>query len=832
MNLLIVLPLLLLSILGSPPFQVVPPDTGGGAGAGAPADTAPPIDTAPPPVLVAPPGLQMTARAGLDGVARVGTWVPLEVEITNQGDDLQGEIQVRIEDARRQGVYGRAPTLYTLPVDLPHKSHKRLAMEILFPSTSNRPQVTLVSAGQPVIQQDVGMVRVALGDFLCGVLSRDPQTFDFLASLELTGPQRRVRLAHLAEAQMPERAQLLSSLDCLIVHNAQSVSLRPEQIEALRVWVGAGGLLVGVGGATWQKTLGPLPDDLLAVRPIELATLDSLHGLVDLTGQAPTEPGPWLVSRGRADGTVIAQQDGVPLIVGRKQGQGSVFYLAFDPTAPALAAWPGQAFVWRYLLAHASVDSGVGATLARPSQRWGRLPRAALSDFDSLPQPKFEWGVAGLALYAVAIGPLSFLALRRARRPLLALAGVPLVALLATALLVGIVNANRAGDLAVTRATVMRSVGGELAYSRSYVSVYARRAGTYTLQAPPGGLMFGLYYPFPMRSYTDTPEWALNVAEGFEPRVRDLELTHGSLATFAIDQQLNLGGRLDAELVADGDQVVGTVTNRFGQRMRSVVLLLDLQVVYPLGDLEPGETRSVALDVPQIASLGYGVPNGLASQIYPGWTAARSEDSSRRDLLESIFTSRYYALRMDMSGLSVVGWLERSPAELSASGVRISSVDHTLFVSALPLTLAEDYEGYLPPSLLARQHLTVAPVGQQDFGSYTLASGESVSVQFSLPMRRDRVDVQSLTVNLEAQSTTNLDGPLTSMGHLSFFDWPTATWRDWEAHFGETRVDLPDRFISAAGDIRVRYTFQPPDGSNVSQIRLNRFDVSGQVRAL
>ena len=74
---------------------------------------------------------------------------------------------------------------------------------------------------------------------------------------------------------------------------------------------------------------------------------------------------------------MVAQQDGVPLVVGRKQGQGTVFYLAFDPTAPVLSSWAGQPYIWRYMLAHASVDTGVGSTLARPYMRWGRLPRAA-----------------------------------------------------------------------------------------------------------------------------------------------------------------------------------------------------------------------------------------------------------------------------------------------------------------------------------------------------------------------------------------------------------------------------------------------------------------------
>src|SRR5579884_24709 len=814
---------LLATLVGGPWLQVAQQSGPNGPGQQSPAGGGP----APQP---APTGLQMNARAGLDGIARVGAWVPVEVEFTNQGDDVEGEVQVRVEDARRQGVYGRAPTVYTLPVSLPPRSHKRLLMDVLFPSDTNQLKATLVSNGKELVTQDISVTRAALGDFICGVISRDPQAFDFLPSLDLNGPQRRVRLARLDPVEVPDRAQLLSSLDCLILSNAQSSSLRPEQLEALRVWVGAGGLLIAVGGPTWQKTLAPLPDDLLAAHPTELATVDRLDGLVELTGQAPTHPGPWLISRGRASGTVVAQQDGIPLIVGRKQGQGTIFYLAFDPSSQALGSWPGQPFIWRYLLAHASVDTGVGSTLARPYMRWGRLPRAALGDFDSLPEPDFNWAVWGLLLYALIIGPVCFLFLRRVDRPLLALLTVPGLALGTSALFVLLVAAEREGDLAATKATVIRGVGS-LAFSRTYVSVFARHGGTFDVNVPPGGLLFGLYYPFPMRSYTDTPDWALRVAEGADVRVDSLTMNDGSLATFAVDQQFNLNGQVDTALVADHDQIVGTVTNHLGQPLRSAALLLDMQSVYPLGDLEPGESRTVSITLPERAAIGYGVPTGLASQIYPGWNAARPEDSSRRDLLESIFSSRYYAARMDMSGTTLVGWLAHNPTSLDVNGTPLASVEYTLFVSSIPVSFPDHYEGELRPSLLARQHLTVAPVGQQDFGSYTLAPGESVSLQFTLPDRPERLEVQSLTVNLEGQPSGQSTVLTNGVGHLSLFDWRAAAWRDWEAHFGGTRLDDPQRFISAGGDIRVKYTFDPPPNSNLTQIRLTRFDISGQVRA-
>ena len=84
----------------------------------------------------------------------------------------------------------------------------------------------------------------------------------------------------------------------------------------------------------------------------------------------------------------------------------------------------------------------------------------------------------------------------------------------------------------------------------------------------------------------------------------------------------------------------------------------------------------------------------------------------------------------------------------------------------------------------------------------------------------------------EGQAAGQSAGLAGGLGHLSFFDWRAAAWRDWEAHFGDTRLDAPGRFVSAGGDVRIKYTFDPPESSSLTQIRLSRFDLSGQVRAL
>jgi len=89
------------------------------------------------------------------------------------------------------------------------------------------------------------------------VLARNPSSYDFLAALDLPPPIRRARTAPLEPATVPERAQLLGSFDCLIIDNVATSQLRPQQLEAIQVWVGTGGLLIEV------KAVGIQGGDLL-----------------------------------------------------------------------------------------------------------------------------------------------------------------------------------------------------------------------------------------------------------------------------------------------------------------------------------------------------------------------------------------------------------------------------------------------------------------------------------------------------------------------------------------------------------------------------------------
>jgi hypothetical protein len=773
-------------------------------------------------------GVQMQVRAGYEGAGKVGGWLPIVIDIRNDGDDVEGEIQISVQDtATNRGTYTPAPTVFTAPVVLPRRARKQVPMEIRLPPTGQRVRARLVQGEDVLLDQDVQFTRVAGGDLLCGMLSRTGSALEFIPTLELAPPLRRARLARMELNEVPNRAQLLASLDCLIVDNMPTAGLTEAQKDALRIWVSNGGLLIVAGGANWQRTLAGLPPDLLPVRVNGLATLDSLANLADFGGQEFPDGGQYLASQAIvSDGNPVVEQSGVPLVVGARRGLGTVIYLGLDATAEPLRSWGGSPTLWRYMLSHSATSATLSPGGSTPFLGWGRVPRNALVDIAPLSPPSPLPIVLGLAVFALVAGPGNFLLLQRLGQPSWALITVPLLTGLAALLLFGLASANRDSESIVTKVAMVRAMPNlPIAHARTYVGLLSRQDTTYDLRASEGNLVYGLFFPFPRDPVNEGPGWALKVLNGPAHQISNLNVSGGSLATFVVDGTFRSGGGFETDLYTDGHAILGTITNRSGYLLSDASLVLDYAVTR-LGDLRPDETREVNVPMPAAASAGYGPPNSFASLLYPAALPAKKpNDGARRDLLDSAFGQAFNFTKLDFFGPTLIGWIETGAVDLDVRPARPANVESTLFLSSLAVRFPKGYEGDVPAPLVAHRPLGATTASRQQFGSYDLAPGESVALQYILPVHTGRFLLERLNLNVEAR----MRGPNSAragLGEVQFFNWRTAEWIEYPMMTGSYSIENPNAFISSTGDVRLRYTFKPAPDAGVTGVTFSRLDVT------
>ncbi|HEV7662507.1 MAG TPA: hypothetical protein VGQ62_03135 [Chloroflexota bacterium] len=784
--------------------------------------------------------VRMDVRAGFDGAGRVGGWIPLDVSLVNEGSELKANVEVVVDQPGGRSTYSYVPTTFSLPVVLPRLSNRRFTMEVNLPNASNnRLTARLVRAqgGELITEQDISMNRVPLGDYFCGVLARNPSNYDFLAALDLPPPIRRARTAPLEPATVPERAQLLGSFDCLIIDNAATAQLKPEQLEAIQVWVGTGGLLIEVGGATWQSTLGPLPPDLLPVEPTGLTNLQSLSALGDFMETPLDQPGPWLVSNARArtdrGAHVVVAQDGVPLVVASKRGDGTLMYLAFEPTSRNFRQWSGNEALWRYLITHAAVDNGVGSALVRPYLRWGgRAPRLAMADFSTHPKPALDWFWALVGVYGAGLGTALFLFGRRGMVGWGLMSAIGLT--IGAALVAFVVAKQRAEpDAALTRVSVIRpiSVGNSsAAYTHEYISILARHDGRFSFTLPSEDLSRGLYFPFPRPSDESDASWPFRVSEGSQPSLDNMPLKQGQLATAQIDGQLKEAPGVQADLMVDHGALTGMVTNRTGGKLSDAYIVVDGDF-RPLGSLERDQASQIDFLLPSQAAAGNLAATAIADKLTPPGSSGRQGASARRDWLESLFSARFLFARMELRGPTLVGWLEQAPNQILAPDFRLSQADFTLLVQPLQPQLPRGFEGEVPAAAMNRRDLGIGSGAPTDRDYYTVAPGEAITLQFTIPPSEGTFQLRQLRLNIEGVvqgRVRQAQLPFT----VSLFNWRAAEWQAWEVGAGSSIVPDGERYISAAGEVRLRYTLDASLSTTIREVRLNRLDVTavGAIR--
>ncbi|MFN0072737.1 MAG: hypothetical protein ACKVVP_14735 [Chloroflexota bacterium] len=777
----------------------------------------------------------MQIRAGFDGLGKVGGWIPVEIELRNDGPDITGELQISVQDTTtNRGTYTRPPTVYSVPAVLPRKSHKRLTLEILLPSSAIRTQARLVEGTMTHLEQDVTLTRVAPGDLICGVLSRSSNALDFLPSLELPAPLRRARVARIDVNDLPTRPQLLASLDCLVLSNLSTQSMLDHQKQALSTWVENGGLLVLAGGPSWQRTISALPQSLLPVRLTGLTSIQRLDGMADFLHTELTDSGPWLASQASVqDGTVLVEEDGVPVLVSARRGAGVVFYLALDPAGEPLRSWPGSVGLWRYVLSHVSGGVGLSSAASSPFSSWGRIPRNALIDVSTVTPPSPNSLLILLVTYLALVGPGNYLLIRRYQQPMWTLVTVPTLTVLAVIAGFAVSTVNRDSDVVANQISLVRAgQSGETGHARTYVSLLARRPGWFDIAANDASLITSLYYPFPRDPTMEAASGGAKVLEGAAPSIVDMYLPAGSLGTATVDSLVQYQGPLEAKLIASQSSISGTITNRLGQTLSDVTLVLDYQATR-IGDLAAGETREISVNMGRALSAGYGPPTSFASLLYPTVSKPKliPTETARRDVLDSLLGTGFNFNRLELPGLGLVGWLESSQIPISVKGARATQIDGALYVAALPIELPKGFEGEIPAPIVAKRQLGANTASRQQYGSYDLSPGESLALQFSLPLANGRMLLDRLYLNVDGRFRGG-SPTATAIGDVSLFNWRTSEWEDWSVSIGINEFLDPARFVSGAGDVRIRYTFRPQADSRMTGVSFTRFDVTalGLVR--
>jgi hypothetical protein len=415
-------------------------------------------------LLVVPPAaaqsgpIALEVEAGFGGTLKSGAWAPIIITATNTGADVRGRLEWRWVT----GGPGFAQT-----IDLPRGAKKRIVLPVLVETFGSDARLEFVDGTRVLASMNVRSNPIDSSILVAGVLSDAGAGLPELASLP-NPSGTGTTLVRLDVSTLPDRWELLQSLDLLFVHATDTATWSDAQRTAVDLWVADGGKLV-IGGDQPATSAGIGRQSPATARArAGSVSLAELRPALNWAPRAGAPPVPILGLEPLPGATVVATSTtGLPLIVRRDHGRGVLLQTAFDLAAPStqgdsLALWqrlfPSSGVQPLWMQLRSNGDSVLREALALPALR---LPSI--------------WTLLGfLGLYIFLVGPANYLVLRRLDRREWAYVTIPLTVVLFTLGAYSVGAAGRGGAAAVTTLSIVRvASGSDTGLSLSYVGIFS-----------------------------------------------------------------------------------------------------------------------------------------------------------------------------------------------------------------------------------------------------------------------------------------------------------------------------------------------------------------------
>ena len=539
----------------------------------------------------------MEARILLNGNARIGSWMAIEVHLVNDGPAVSGELRLA------GGTQGQ--TRFGTVVDLPTQSDKVYTLYAQPPAFGSELEIALVSGDQKVASTRAKFSIHDTTQLVVAVVAEHPESI--VSNLHLLPNQNQVAplVMSVTPDALPGRVEGWNMIDRIVWQDVDADQLSPEQLVSLRGWVAGGGRLVIAGGTAGPRSLAAFPDILLPYRPtattdVPPAALGGILGAIpDGASDLPALSGE--LTNGRALATV---GDRV-VAAERTYGLGQVTLLGFDPAADWIAESDASDGMWRRLL---PARTSGGLVFADDN-----MLVSAVSQLPSLALPPVTGLIVLLGAYILLIGPLNYLVLRRINRREWAWLTMPLLIVVFTVGAYGFGALLRGNDVIVNEVAIVSGAPGATeGAGQVYVGIFSPSRGRYQVSVPGGALLSSPINDFFAGQGTATQ---LDVLQGDPARVRDLAVGFGSLRTIRAETPVTVP-LIETDLRLENGRLKGTIKNLSNERLDKPAVVLGGTVAV-LKDLEPGAVATIDVLV-QNNPFGQPLSDKVVGQVFFG----------------------------------------------------------------------------------------------------------------------------------------------------------------------------------------------------------------------
>lgn len=760
-------------------------------------------------------GITMSVAAGFDSYYKAHHWFPLQIEVSNVGPSVEGEIRYVVGDALFDD-----EVVYATPISLPTQSNKRVTLLVNSTGASQTGDVELVNGnGQLIHAESVGTLRQLPSDtMLYGVVSSEGGELAYLEDI-YSGSFVGAEVAFLSLEQLPETAVAWHNLDIIILNDVDTTQLTSNQLAALNYWVAGGGQLIVTGGNGWEKTVTAV-DELLPVSPTGSETVPDLPGLNQQISIPFRDAGPYLITTSiLRRGELLFFDDDLPILAVNRVGRGGVYFLAIDPRSAPLLDWDGTEQLWRAVAARVPINATWHAPFQNNSSAY--FAARTLPDLNLPSAWTFFFFLLG---YVVLVGPANYLVLRRRNQLDKAWFTIPALILLFSMGTYFVGSRIRGSTALVNQLSVAISQSdSEAAEVQTLLGIYAPQRGNYQLTVPGDVLIRPLRNTYDnfTTNFTKIQESSDNTVQGMRLDVGEVAsfVTHGYRPAIRVD------GRATLQSENGSTQFVATLQNNSDDTLTDVTLLFGTQI-FTVGDMAPGSSETIhhSVNDRSLVSRGISEPHlttAGSSPLMSNLTAVLGGSDyytdpdliRRRELIEAI-ENNGTNFTIPTNSVTLIFWTDTPQLDVTLNrDIDVSNT--TLHFVELPLTinLALSEDNIIPTSLLDWTVIESNNVFSPEPTNVSFSQNASVAFEYTPLADYQTMDIRTLAVSV-GESGNAEPFPL-----LYLWNWERDVWVPIEnATWGDTAVASPEPFIGPNNSVRIRLIDQSTFGVFIDNV--------------
>lgn len=693
--------------------------------------------------------LKLSIDYGYDKYVKSGRYMRVIADITNSGENFSGNLSV-IVPGQNQKQYK-----YEKEVSLAGGETKRLELAVPVGGVSNQCNFVLTDANERVVAEKSVKAYVSRdNDLFTGILTDDTQGMAYLSG-------NQMKTFYLDADNFPEDALGLDSLDILIINDFNTEALNEKQYGALKEFVMQGGTLVLGTGSTGVKTMAAFKDSFLTGAIGDLTKRATAFGLteeklVEIKNQLLEEalarqeekereaeaedskegeaaevtetvaeentaskiaqdllPETDAINQLSVDtiekdilsvhldgATVLVKENDVALLESLSKGKGKVLLFTMDLGLDSSLRDTIGREIANQIAGNISISGAEKINRESYGYNYSYLQHSAADLVDAENVPSVGKYAVILLVYVLLIGPPLYFVLKKLDKRQLTWAVIPLFSVLFGSFIYGIGGATRQ-DAPYIRFVAIKTIENGMAATETLFGITAPYNDNYELQFMGSQHVVPEITPNDYYSGNLSSDNDYNIAVKYgggntEIKIKDypaFETTYFKTSS-SEEEEGSLGSTLDfTDFIMKGE-----VTNNLGYKLEQAALYA-YGVVYPLGDLEQGQTISLT------GRDGYLILN--RNDIYnheelitelSGGKPYGSQKEQTAEQVRWYYTYEYYLTKLvgsDSTGCYLMGFSEDTQnAFLEGSGLDVKGVN--MAVATVDVNLSQNGLTYIP----------------------------------------------------------------------------------------------------------------------------------------